>query len=468
MRDLPGPPARGRPARGQRDPGDPGAAAAAPRDRWGGRGAAARAVGRRPANVGGARAPGAQAARRRAAARATSVPLGARSGSGRRPATRSGSNSSATTTLSRCSTATARCRCRRTSPSALGDPERYQTVFADEPGSAAAPTAGLHFTPELFDRLAGARRRASATVELVVGLDTFQPISTDDPLDHPMHTERYRVPRRRRWRACRDAGRVVAVGTTAVRALESAAALGRARRAHRPLHPPWVRLAGGRRADDELPPPADDAADDDRRVRRPALADALRRRARRRLPLPVLRRRHAARPPTRSDGVDAHTVAGDARRSDVRRSTPPTAPHAPGTATTARGSYRTPLLHAGRHTRGDQVPERRRLRAPRRPDRARQHLPPDAASRGRTWSSGSAGSGRFAGWDGLTLTDSGGFQVFSLDPKVDDDGVTFKSTYDGSTHRFTPEIAVARPGAARRRHPDGARRLPAAAEPAAR
>ena len=52
------------------------------------------------------------------------------------------------------------------------------------------------------------------------------------------------------------------------------------------------------------------------------------------------------------------------------------------------------------------------------------------------------GLGTFAGWSGLTLTDSGGFQVFSLDPDVDDDGVTFKSTYDGSTHRFTPEIAV--------------------------
>ncbi|HSB86615.1 MAG TPA: tRNA guanosine(34) transglycosylase Tgt [Ilumatobacteraceae bacterium] len=52
------------------------------------------------------------------------------------------------------------------------------------------------------------------------------------------------------------------------------------------------------------------------------------------------------------------------------------------------------------------------------------------------------GLGRFAGWRGLTLTDSGGFQVFSLDPKVDDDGVTFRSTYDGSTHRLTPEIAV--------------------------
>ena len=52
------------------------------------------------------------------------------------------------------------------------------------------------------------------------------------------------------------------------------------------------------------------------------------------------------------------------------------------------------------------------------------------------------GLGKFAGWNGLTLTDSGGFQVFSLDPHVDDDGVTFRSTYDGSSHRFTPEIAV--------------------------
>ncbi|MEI7617875.1 MAG: tRNA guanosine(34) transglycosylase Tgt [Actinomycetota bacterium] len=53
------------------------------------------------------------------------------------------------------------------------------------------------------------------------------------------------------------------------------------------------------------------------------------------------------------------------------------------------------------------------------------------------------GLGRFAGWGGLTLTDSGGFQIFSLEPKVDDDGATFRSTYDGSMHRFTPESAVA-------------------------
>jgi queuine tRNA-ribosyltransferase len=52
------------------------------------------------------------------------------------------------------------------------------------------------------------------------------------------------------------------------------------------------------------------------------------------------------------------------------------------------------------------------------------------------------GLGSFAGWRGLTLTDSGGFQVFSLDPNVDDEGVTFRSVYDGSSHRFTPESAV--------------------------
>lgn len=107
----------------------------------------------------------------------------------------------------------------------LTDTERYQTVYAAVPGSSAAPTAGLHFTDDLLGRL-GARGVERHAVELVVGLDTFQPISTDDPLDHPMHTERYRVPDST-WQACQrardDGRRVVAVGTTAVRALESAA-----------------------------------------------------------------------------------------------------------------------------------------------------------------------------------------------------------------------------------------------------
>jgi S-adenosylmethionine:tRNA ribosyltransferase-isomerase len=110
----------------------------------------------------------------------------------------------------------------------LADPDRYQTVYAREPGSAAAPTAGLHLTDELFERLA-VRGVDVAKVELVVGLDTFRPVTEDDPTGHRMHTERYRVPADTlaRCRATRaEGGRVVAVGTTSVRALESAATSG--------------------------------------------------------------------------------------------------------------------------------------------------------------------------------------------------------------------------------------------------
>lgn len=107
---------------------------------------------------------------------------------------------------------------------ALADPERYQTTFADRPGSVAAPTAGLHLTPALLDAV----RAAGATVvdvELVVGLGTFRPIAAEKVEDHVMHAERYRVPGAT-MATCEAAGRVVAVGTTTVRALESAAATG--------------------------------------------------------------------------------------------------------------------------------------------------------------------------------------------------------------------------------------------------
>lgn len=110
----------------------------------------------------------------------------------------------------------------------LEDQERYQTVFADRPASAAAPTAGLHMTPELLEgvRASGA---SIAHVELVVGLDTFRPINTDVVEDHEIHSEHYAVPAAtwaevERTRAA--GGRVIAVGTTSVRALESAAASG--------------------------------------------------------------------------------------------------------------------------------------------------------------------------------------------------------------------------------------------------
>lgn len=107
----------------------------------------------------------------------------------------------------------------------LDDPERYQTVYAREPGSAAAPTAGLHLTLDLIARLAE-RGIEMATVDLVVGLDTFRPVTEDDPSKHRMHTERYRVAPEtlERCEAVRSSGgRIVAVGTTTVRALESAA-----------------------------------------------------------------------------------------------------------------------------------------------------------------------------------------------------------------------------------------------------
>ena len=107
---------------------------------------------------------------------------------------------------------------------ALADPERYQTTYAQQPGSVAAPTAGLHLTAAVLDgvRAAGAE---VATVELVVGLGTFRPIAADKVEDHHMHAERYRVPHAT-LDACHGARRVLAVGTTTVRALESAAATG--------------------------------------------------------------------------------------------------------------------------------------------------------------------------------------------------------------------------------------------------
>ncbi len=110
----------------------------------------------------------------------------------------------------------------------LDDPGRYQTLWAEAPGSAAAPTAGLHFTPRLMEAVTEAGVE-TATIELEIGLDTFRPISVDRITDHRMHREVIRVDgavadavERTRQRR----GRVVAVGTTSVRALEAAAAGG--------------------------------------------------------------------------------------------------------------------------------------------------------------------------------------------------------------------------------------------------
>jgi S-adenosylmethionine:tRNA ribosyltransferase-isomerase len=98
----------------------------------------------------------------------------------------------------------------------LGDASRYQTVYAREPGSAAAPTAGLHFTPELLARLDPVR------VTLHVGLDTFRPVTEERLEEHRIHGERYDVEPEA-WDRIRSAERVLAVGTTTVRVLETIA-----------------------------------------------------------------------------------------------------------------------------------------------------------------------------------------------------------------------------------------------------
>ncbi len=106
------------------------------------------------------------------------------------------------------------------------DKVRYQTVFAREPGAVAAPTAGLHFTPEVLEQLAG-RGVDRATVTLHVGIGTFRPVSAENVEEHKMDFERWQIPSEAAAKVAATkaaGGRVVAVGTTSVRTLESAAA----------------------------------------------------------------------------------------------------------------------------------------------------------------------------------------------------------------------------------------------------
>jgi S-adenosylmethionine:tRNA ribosyltransferase-isomerase len=107
----------------------------------------------------------------------------------------------------------------------LDDPERYQTVYAKEPGSAAAPTAGLHFTPRLLEELQVKGVRI-AYVTLHVGLDTFAPVNEENPTEHKIHSEWCEFPQEtaNAINETRErGGRIIAVGTTCVRTLESAA-----------------------------------------------------------------------------------------------------------------------------------------------------------------------------------------------------------------------------------------------------
>jgi S-adenosylmethionine:tRNA ribosyltransferase-isomerase len=109
-------------------------------------------------------------------------------------------------------------------PDSASDRERYQTVYAQPPGSIAAPTAGLHFTPQVFDRI---HQRGIQTVEITlhVGLGTFQPVRVDRVEDHKIHSETYSISPQAAStinQALRDSRRIVAIGTTTVRTLEHA------------------------------------------------------------------------------------------------------------------------------------------------------------------------------------------------------------------------------------------------------
>ena len=109
----------------------------------------------------------------------------------------------------------------------LKDKERYQTVYSHELGSAAAPTAGLHFTTELMDRIK-AKGVKIAYVTLHVGLGTFRPVKVDDVTKHKMHSEHYEVPEETAKlinETKKNGGRVIAVGTTSCRTLESVSAM---------------------------------------------------------------------------------------------------------------------------------------------------------------------------------------------------------------------------------------------------
>jgi S-adenosylmethionine:tRNA ribosyltransferase-isomerase len=124
-------------------------------------------------------------------------------------------------------------------PDEPADRERYQTVFARQPGAVAAPTAGLHFTPEILEMLK-AKGCETCEVTLAVGLGTFQPVHTETLEEHKIHSESYEISPETAEKICRarrDSRPVLAVGTTVVRTLEDAAARASAADSADPLLP---------------------------------------------------------------------------------------------------------------------------------------------------------------------------------------------------------------------------------------
>ena len=309
----------------------------------------------------------------------------------------------------------------------------YQTLFARYDGSVAAPTAGLHFTPELMAALAAAGV-ATAGVTLHVGAGTFQPVRVDDTDAHTMHAEWGEVPEQtaRAVEATRAAGgRVVSIGTTALRLLEAWRAIRRPDHGldwrDRHLHHAGLPLPRRRPAADQLPPAALDAFHAGGGLRRAGAHEGgLCPRHRRAIPLLFLRRLLFVA--AMSLSFELLGTDGAARR---------------GRITTAHGTVETPaFMPVG--TAGT----------------VKAMLPQSVAETGAEIVLGNTfhlmlrpgaervaalgGLHKFMNWPGPILTDSGGFQVMSLTElrKLDPDGVTFRSPIDGSQHRLTPERSI--------------------------
>ena len=427
---------------------------AAAGDRRRRRGAAARSARRRAPHVGGAGAPGAQAAR---PARCCSPPTArrsSRSAPAPRPATRSPST------------------CSRRRPARALDAVRRGAAAALHHGAARRPRAlpdrlrrptrarrprrppACTSPPRCSTALGRARRRAWRRSSWSSGSTRSSRSTVDDPTTTGCTASATACPPRR-WRPAGGAdagGRRRHHDGAGARVARPPPASSTGRTA--PLHPPALRVAAGRRAAHQLPPAPHDAADDDRRLRRAALARPLRHGAGRRLPVPLLRRRHAAASGRRDDGAGHASTSTATDGAGARRHRP----H--GRA----ARYRTPcFMPVG--TRGAvKYLSAADLRGPRRRDRARQHLPPDAAARAPTSSPTSAALGRLRRLgrpDAHRLRRLPG--VLARARRSTTTASPSAPPTTARSHRLTPESAVGDAGAARRRHPDGARRLPAAA-----
>ena len=364
----------------------------------------------------------------------------------------------------RCSASTARCRCRRTSTTRLDRPDRYQTVYATEPGLGRRADG----RPAPHARAARARSGAVGVavvpVELVVGLDTFQPVTEPDPLDHRMHSERYRVPE-----ATWD-------GVPRGRAGSSPSArraCGRWRAPRRPgdlagrtelfLHR-GVDVRRRRRAADQLPPAAHDAADDDRRLRRAALADAVRRR---RSPRATASCRSATPCSSTATPADVSVAFRWLAPGDACEIEATDGAARAGVAHTARGTYRTPcfmpvgtrgavkyLSAADYEALGAEIVLGNTYHLMLRPGA-------DVVARfgglGALRRLGRPDADRLRRLPGVLARAEGRRRRRHVPQRL--------RRLDAPPHAG---VGGRRPGAARRRHPDGARRVPAAAEPARR